>query len=310
MTVSSFEIDAERAGQRLDNFLMKHYKGVPKARLYRAIRSGEVRVNSKRAKASTKLQAHDQVRLPPLKVQARAPLSLSQAQILEAESWVVKENDDFLVVNKPCGMAVHKGTAVAYGVIDALQLVRQTQDLYLVHRLDRHTSGCLLIAKKRSAMLELHEAWRAREVKKVYEAICLGDRQGKRRWKIDAPLLKTKSSAGPAVVVGHSGQAALSHASLITSIGPYSHLKVQIETGRMHQIRVHLAHINLPIVGDQRYGDFAINKRIYRQYGLPQMFLHASSLEFSWARQRYVVECELPQHFHDFSRFLLSDSGI
>ena len=310
MAVSSFEIDAERAGQRLDNFLVKHYKGVPKARIFRAIRSGEVRINSKRAKASTKLQEKDQVRLPPLRVKESNALCLSQAQIHEAQSWVIGENDDFLVVNKPYGLAVHKGTSVAYGVIDALQLARQTQDLYLVHRLDRHTSGCLLIAKKRQAMLALHQAWRARAVKKIYEAISAGDRQGKRHWKIDAPLLKTKSSAGPAVVVSDQGQSALSHVSLMTTIGQYAHLKIEIETGRMHQIRVHLRHIHLPIIGDQRYGDFEVNKYIRRQYGLSQMFLHAASLEFFWEGKRHVFQCERPQHFDDFIRVLTSGANI
>ena len=309
--VKSVTVDEDSAGQRLDNFLMRQLKGVPKTHVYRIIRSGEVRVNKGRASADTRIEAGDVVRLPPVRVSERAEQkNLAMAREVQAPSAarmpakdfpVLFEDEHFLVVDKPAGVAVHGGSGVSFGVIEQLRMARpQAPFLELVHRLDRETSGILLIAKKRSALKNLQDQFRERETGKTYLALVVGqwptnkkvldkslhkyllagkeggaeagERRGKGGGK-DHP--DAMPSPSPVKVRSHSGAPTAPDA---TGQRGYSLLEVTIKTGRTHQIRVHLASEGMPIVGDDKYGDFDLNKELARgaaPAALKRMFLHA-----------------------------------
>lgn len=272
------------AGQRIDNFLMRQWRDIPKSRVYRLLRKGEVRVNGKRAKPELRLAAGDQVRLPPVRIEAdtgapRPPTKSLQAVIVAA---IIYEDADVLVVNKPPGIAVHGGSGLAHGVIEALRTARpELEELELVHRIDRDTSGCLLIAKRRAALRRLHTLFREREMDKRYLALVCG------KWtlgtkKIDAPLLTNQKQGGERVVRVHAdGQASESTFKPIDQFGAVATLmEVSIGTGRTHQIRVHSAYANHPVAGDEKYGDKAQNTAL-KEFGLRRMFLHAHSLSFT-----------------------------
>ncbi|MDO8287127.1 MAG: RluA family pseudouridine synthase [Rhodoferax sp.] len=330
--VKSLTIDEDGAGQRLDNYLMRQLKGVPKTHVYRIIRSGEVRVNKGRASAETRLNAGDVVRLPPVRVSERAT-EKAQAMAEQVaghapakEFTVLYEDDCMLAINKPAGVAVHGGSGVSFGVIEQLRMARpQAKFLELVHRLDRETSGILLVAKKRSALKNLQDQFRERETGKTYLALVLGQwpankkvldkplhkyllPDGERRVKVvakDDPdgmpsltLVKVRAAGGTAsdveVDTGHAGRG-------------YSLLEVTIKTGRTHQIRVHLASEGLPIAGDDKYGDFDCNKALARAHSptpLKRMFLHAWRLQCNHPStgERMELQADLPA---ELSRFLL-----
>jgi len=294
------DIDEARAGQRVDNFLLRELKGVPRSHVYRLVRSGEVRVNSRRVDATYRLQAGDRVRVPPVRtatVEARRPAARP------VEFPVVYEDDALLVIDKPPGVAVHGGSGVSAGVIEQLRAARpEARFLELVHRLDRETSGLLVVAKRRSALLALHRALRDGAVDKRYLTLVKG------RWTrqvrdVALPLRRHLTAAGERrVSVNAAGQASRTRFELVRHVAGYSLLCATIETGRTHQIRVQLAHLGFPIAGDDKYGDFDLNRTLARQ-GLRRMFLHAERLSFTHPRtaERLALTAPLPG---DLQRFL------
>jgi 23S rRNA pseudouridine955/2504/2580 synthase len=285
------EVDEARAGQRVDNFLLRELKGVPRSHVYRLVRSGEVRVNSRRVDATYRLQAGDRVRVPPVRTgtgEAQRPAARP------VEFPVVYEDDALLVIDKPAGVAVHGGSGVSAGVIEQLRAARpEARFLELVHRLDRETSGLLIVAKKRSALLALHRALREGAVDKRYLTLVKG------RWTrpvrdVALPLRRYLTAAGERrVSVNAAGQASRTRFELVRHVDGYSLLAATIETGRTHQIRVQLAHLGFPIAGDDKYGDFELNRLLARQ-GLRRMFLHAERLSFSHPRTAERLELAAP----------------
>ena len=289
VSVSHITVDEESAGQRLDNFLIRQLKGVPKTHIYRIIRSGEVRRNKGRVGAHDRVQAGDVLRIPPIRTAERS--EVQRANPAPARDFpVVFEDDAFLAIDKPAGVAVHGGSGISFGVIEQLRQARpQARLLELVHRLDRETSGLLLIAKKRSALKALQDQFRPRETGKTYLALVRGEWPAKRK-VLDQPLHKFLLPDGERRVRvtqadDPDAMRALSLVRVVKTLpapagwaGPagqrFSLLEVTIKTGRTHQIRVHLAHGGHPIVGDDKYGDFELNRQLDR-LGFHRMFLHA-----------------------------------
>jgi 23S rRNA pseudouridine955/2504/2580 synthase len=276
--VRQVNVSAEEAGQRIDNFLARHLKGVPKSHIYRILRRGEVRVNSGRIRAQYKLCAGDTVRIPPVRVsESRAGETSSMRSL---ESCILFENSRCLVINKPSGLAVHGGSGLSYGVIEAFRAGRpQAPFLELAHRLDRETSGCLVLAKRRSFLRAFQEQLRAGEVMKHYLALVSGTwKDGKQT--VTAPLRKNLLQGGERMVrVDESGKPAISVFRPVTSFHEATLVEVELKTGRTHQIRVHGAHIGHPLAGDEKYGDPAFNIKM-KHLGLRRMMLHAHYLEF------------------------------
>jgi 23S rRNA pseudouridine955/2504/2580 synthase len=290
------EIDAETAGQRLDNFLLGELKGVPRSHVYRLIRSGQVRVNSGRVTPSRRLQAGDRVRVPPVRQGAAAPVLVAAEALDWLAERIVFEDARMLVLDKPAGLAVHGGSGVSLGCIEALRRLKpECPDLELAHRLDRDTSGCLLLAKRRSTLRVLHALLREGRIEKRYFALVKG------RWpevtrQIDAPLVTRRVGGEARVKVDDSGKRAVSSFRLLDAFGQTaSLLEVEIATGRTHQIRVHAAHAGHPVAGDERYGDADFN-RYLQAFGLRRMFLHAHSLSFTWPDdgREFLVNLPLP----------------
>ena len=294
-SVQWIEVDSEHAGQRIDNFLFTRLKGVPKSHVYRILRTGEVRRNGGRVRAQDRLESGDVVRLPPIRVAEREsvelPLNLIRGRI---EPRILYEDDDLLVLNKPSGMAVHGGSGLSYGVIEALRELRpQARSLELVHRLDRETSGCLLIAKKRSALKSLHEQFRDDDVNKVYVALLAGQ-WAKTRLMVDAPLKKNVLQSGERMVrVARDGKSAMTEFKRLARYAEATLVEARPVTGRTHQIRVHALHMGHALAGDDRYGDEATNRR-FRQSGLKRLFLHAAHTTFRHPRTGVAVKVEAP----------------
>ena len=281
------QVDENSDGQRLDNFLIRHLKGVPKTHLYRVIRHGEVRVNKGRASPETRLMAGDDVRIPPMRLALPATAALA---IPGREFPLLYEDDHLLVINKPAGVAVHGGSGVSFGVIEQLRRARpQARFLELVHRLDKETSGLLMVAKKRSALTFLQDQFRARLTDKTYAALVKGV-WPERQKLIDLALHKYIDDQGERRVrvvsdEHHKKLRAITLVRVVQSWAEFSLLDVTIKTGRTHQIRVHLAFCEHPIVGDDKYGDFSLNKELSRGQKIPacvfsRMFLHARRLRF------------------------------
>ena len=269
------EVDAEAAGQRLDNYLTKRLKGVPKSHIYRILRSGEVRINSRRVGPDYRMQEGDRLRLPPLRTARRSPVS-APAPGSRLKAPVIYEDDLLLVIDKPAGVAVHGGSGISRGVIEQLRLERpESRFLELVHRLDRDTSGVLLLAKRRSALTALHRQLREGQVEKQYAVLVKGDWRDEQR-SVKLPLHKYVLASGERrVSVDRDGISAHTVFRLESRGSGYSLLEAELKTGRTHQIRVHLAHLGYPIAGDDKYGEFALNRQLVRE-GLKRMFLHAS----------------------------------
>ena len=272
-------VDEEQAGQRIDNFLRRHLPGLPKGRLYRIIRRGEVRVNGGRVRAEYKLLSGDEVRIPPARINAD-PDEPAAGKVADLERHVLFEDKRLLVINKPSGLAVHGGSGVSHGVIELLRASRpELRDLALVHRLDRETSGCLVLAKRRSALRELQKNFREGTVGKNYLALVIGDWQFGEQ-TVDAPLLTKHRKKGERhVVVSGAGKPAQTRMQLSRTFGKYSLLQCQPLTGRTHQIRVHASHMGHPVAADERYGDPEANTTV-RKLGLKRLFLHAQSISF------------------------------
>lgn len=319
--VKSVLVDEDSAGQRLDNFLMRHLKGVPKTHVYRIIRSGEVRVNKGRAAADTRVAAGDVVRLPPVRVSERAAEKAeAMAQGAPARDFpILFEDEHLLAIDKPAGVAVHGGSGVSFGVIEQLRMARpQARFLELVHRLDRETSGILLIAKKRSALKNLQDQFRERETGKTYLALVVGQWPASRR-VLDKPLHKYLLADGERRVKVVSkddpdGMKSVTLVKVVRSQTPssppgFTLLEVTIKTGRTHQIRVHLAAEGWPIAGDDKYGDFELNKALQRSGpgpSLKRMFLHAWRLQFNHpvSGERVELQVNLPPDLEQFLAYV------
>jgi len=272
---SLVEVDSASEGQRVDNFLLRVCKGVPRSHIYRILRTGEVRVNSRRVDATYRLQPGDRVRIPPVRLAERA----QRPAPTPTEFPVIYEDEALLIVDKPAGVAVHGGSGVSFGVIEALRAARpQLKFLELAHRLDRETSGLLVLAKKRSALTGMHAALREGRVRKRYLALVKGEWKDDER-RVDLPLKKYMTREGERrVSVDRAGRKSQTVFRRERGFRGYTLLSAELLTGRTHQIRVHLAHLGFPIAGDDKYGDFELNRALAKR-GLKRMFLHAQELE-------------------------------
>jgi 23S rRNA pseudouridine955/2504/2580 synthase len=283
-SVSQITISDAQAGQRIDNFLVKHLKGVPRSHIYRLLRSGQLRVNSGRKKPHYKLQSGDTIRIPPLRINENQNIQVPEPVIELLKNAVIFENDDIIAINKPSGIAVHKGSGLSFGVIEAFRQIDPEQPLELVHRLDRETSGCLLLAKNRLVLSQLHEMLRhekAVHIEKTYVAL-LDDVWTDGKKTIDTGISKIKRSGEHLMQTDTSGDRAISHFEPLAIFDknisrPCSLMKITIDTGRTHQIRVHAQHSGHAIIGDNKYGDKEAN-RYFRKMGLKRLFLHAQQL--------------------------------
>jgi 23S rRNA pseudouridine955/2504/2580 synthase len=301
--VSSVEVDAGSEGQRVDNFLMRVCKGVPRSHIYRVLRTGEVRVNSRRVDATYRLQPGDRVRIPPMRLAERTKKTAPPLELP-----VVFEDEALLVVNKPAGTAVHGGSGISFGVIEQMRAARpQLRFLELAHRLDRETSGLLVLAKKRSALTALHAALREGRVRKQYLALVKGAwRNDKQR--VSLPLKKFLTQSGERrVSVDREGRESQTVFRKKRGLRDFTLLSAELLTGRTHQIRVHLTHLGFPIAGDDKYGDFELNRALAKQ-GLKRMFLHAGNLEFAHPLSGEAVKLHAPLP-EDLSRFLDSQEA-
>lgn len=312
--VNLLEIDETSAGQRVDNFLAKTLKGVPKSHIYRILRSGEVRVNSKRVDASHKLEMADMVRVPPVRMAELKTEAASQRPVTaKFEDAVLYEDDAMLVIDKPAGFAVHGGSGVSRGVIEQLRLERpHAKFLELVHRLDRETSGVLMLAKKRSALVALHEAMRRDQMDKRYVMLVHGVWKDKKR-RVVLNLQKHVSANGERRVSVQPDDHADSQVSetifhLRQHLGDFSLLEAQLITGRTHQLRVQLAHLGFPIAGDDKYGDFALNKALQKK-GLKRMFLHSAEtgIRHPLSGEKLKLVAPLPKELQRFIQALETD---
>ncbi len=300
-SVKTLTVDEDAAGQRLDNFLMRHLKGVPKTHVYRIIRSGEVRVNKGRASADQRVEVGDLIRLPPVRISAQVQAK-ADTPAPAREFPVLMEDEALIAIDKPAGVAVHGGSGVSFGVIEQLRRARPASvNLELVHRLDRETSGILLVAKKRSALKNLQDQFRDRETGKTYLALVLGLWPSNKK-VIDSPLFKYTVEKGEGEgerrvkVVGKddpNGMRSITLVRVSRVVGPYTLLEVTIKTGRTHQIRVHLASQGHPIAGDDKYGNFEQNK-LLQKLGLKRMFLHAWQLKFQHPQSGRPVSLQAP----------------
>ncbi len=293
-------VGEDEAGQRIDNYLMRRLKGVPKSHVYRILRSGEVRVNSGRIGPDYRLQQGDLLRIPP--VRTAAPAAVRPMPRDAFAPAILFEDEALLVIDKPSGLAVHGGSGLSFGVIEALRQLRSdSKFLELVHRIDRETSGVLMLAKKRVALVELHRQMQAGEIEKRYRALVKGLWTERKR-VVDLPLEKKERATGDRRVnVTPGGDQAITIFRMERRVGPYSLLDAELKTGRTHQIRVHLSHLGFPILGDDKYGDFALNKTLPK-LGLKRMFLHSSRIvvRHPLSRERVTFEAPLPEELRAF----------
>lgn len=276
-------VPEDREGQRLDNFLLGQLKGAPRSLVYKLVRSGQVRVNGGRAKADRKLEGGDQIRIPPLRLEEPGEKPMPPQGFMNAlDAAIVFEDARLLALNKPSGVASHGGSGISFGAIETLRASRPGHTLELVHRLDRDTSGLLIVAKKRSALTEMQALMREEGgISKRYLALLSG-RMPDGLMSVDAALHVGLRQGGERYVqVHHAGKPSLSHFRVLQRRGGQSYCEVRIATGRTHQIRVHAKHIGHPVAGDEKYGDPEVNKRLRDQIGLKRMFLHAATLEFA-----------------------------
>lgn len=295
-SVKMLEISDDEAGQRIDNYLLTKLKGVPKSLIYRIVRKGEVRVNKGRVKPEYKLQAGDIVRVPPVRVseKTQAPISNKLNKVASLENQIIFEDDCLLVLNKPSGIAVHGGSGLSFGVIEGLRALRpEARFLELVHRLDRDTSGILLVAKKRSALRNLHEQLRIKTVQKDYLALVRGQWQSHVK-VIQAPLLKNELASGERIVkVSQDGKPSETRFSIEERYPNATLIKASPVTGRTHQIRVHTLHAGHPIAMDDKYGDKDFDTEM-RLLGLNRLFLHAASIRFEHPKTGETLRLNAP----------------
>ncbi len=297
--VQHIRITRDEAGQRIDNFLMRRLKGVPKSHIYRILRKGEVRVNKKRIKPEYKLIADDEMRLPPVRYSEHRKRCPPDTVLKRVESRIIYEDDRVMVLNKPSGLAVHAGSGVNYGVIDALRSLQPGKPLFLAHRLDRETSGCLLIARDRPAMLSLHKAIHDGEVDKYYTALLMGN-WGRGKQIIDIPLQRNGIRDGRRLIqADEKGKRAVSIFYPLREYAGGEHattatlMKIRLVTGRTHQIRIHAREIGHPLAGDRRYGNGSFNQEMQAN-GLQRIFLHAWSVDFPHPDDGRKTQIESP----------------
>jgi 23S rRNA pseudouridine955/2504/2580 synthase len=298
--VRQVAIGPERDGQRIDNALMTMLKGVPKSMIYRILRTGQVRINGKRAKPDTRLADGDMVRIPPVRVaerpQARAPAAGLMASVADA---IIFEDKHFLVIDKPSGVASHGGSGVSHGAIELLRAARPQEHLELVHRLDRDTSGVLVFARTRAGLTGLQAAIREGTVTKQYLCLMLGH-PSKAKFDVNAPLMKSVLQGGERMVrVAGNGKPSLTFFREMEQYPSARLMQATLGTGRTHQIRVHAAHVGHPLAGDPKYGDREMNKR-FKDMGLNRMFLHAALLSFDLDGRAYSFSTPLPDELKDF----------
>ena len=291
------EITAEETGQRLDNYLIRILKGVPKSHIYRIIRGGEVRINKKRAKPSSRLSEGDSVRIPPVRTSTTRDVHVGERLMERLHASVVYEDNQLMVLNKPAGIAVHGGSGLSLGLIEALRKIRpELAYLELVHRLDKETSGCILLAKKRSMLRAIHALLEARQVEKTYWALLASPWADKQKIIVNAPLEKNTLQSGERMVrVSEAGKASETQFRLLENYSKACWVEAKPKTGRTHQIRVHGAHINHPILGDERYDkDNSINFI----EGIPtRLYLHARAIQFTLDGKTYVFEADVDEKF-------------
>jgi len=296
--VTLVEVDSSSEGQRVDNFLMRVCKGVPRSHIYRILRTGQVRINSRRVDATYRLQPGDRVRIPPIRLGRRAAKTAPPLDLP-----VIFEDDALLVVNKPAGTAVHGGSGISFGVIEQMRAARpKLRFLELAHRLDRETSGLLILAKKRSALTALHAALREGRMRKEYLTLVKGGWRNDKQ-HVSLPLKKFLTQSGERrVSVDQEGKESQTVFRKKRGLRDFTLLSAELLTGRTHQIRVHLTHLGFPIAGDDKYGDFELNRALAKQ-GLKRMFLHAGELEFAHplSGEALKLHASLPE---DLSRFL------
>lgn len=298
--VRQVEVGPERDGQRIDNALATLLKGVPKSVIYRILRTGQVRVNGKRAKPDTRLVAGDLLRIPPVRVaekhETRGPAA---GQVAEAAAAVIFEDKHFLVIDKPSGMASHGGSGVSHGAIELMRAARPNEHLELVHRLDRDTSGVLVFAKTRAGLTGLQAAIREGQVVKQYLCLMVGH-PSKAKFNVNAPLAKSVLQGGERMVrVSDNGKPSLTFFQEMEQYPGARLMQATLGTGRTHQIRVHAAHIGHPLAGDPKYGDKEANKR-FRDRGLHRLFLHASHMSFELDGRSYGFSAPLPDDLKSF----------
>jgi 23S rRNA pseudouridine955/2504/2580 synthase len=289
------EVDRERDGQRLDNFLFNELKGAPRNLVYRVLRTGQVRVNQGRAKAGYRVRAGDRIRIPPLRLSLGQATDLpSPARLRDLEAAILYEDAHLLILSKPAGLAVHGGSGLSHGVIEAMRALRPGETaLELVHRLDRDTSGCLLLAKRRSTLRRLHQLIRDGAMEKRYLALLAGD-LGCIRVEVDAPLCKNTLQGGERVVrVDPQGKPSRTEFRRLRRLSGATLVEARLHTGRTHQIRVHAAHSGAPVLGDDKYGDREANA-VFRALGLRRLFLHAYTLTFPLPEGQGTFEISAP----------------
>ena len=293
------DVPEDRDGQRLDNFLFGQLKGAPKSLVYRLLRTGQVRVNGKRAKPDTRVAAGDKLRLPPVRLGEAAPQPRASERSLESLAGrIVLEDRNFIAIDKPSGLASHGGSGIALGAIEQMRQLRPREPLELVHRLDRDTSGVLLFAKRRSALTAVQAEIREGRVRKRYLALLAG-RLPSDSVRVDQPLRKSVLQGGERMVrIDPEGKPSRSTFKRLERHGPYDLVEVLIDTGRTHQIRVHAAHLGCPVAGDEKYGDAEANKAL-RQAGLRRLFLHAAEFSFELADARYDLSAPLADELRE-----------
>ncbi|HET9032464.1 MAG TPA: RluA family pseudouridine synthase [Dokdonella sp.] len=289
------KVDDDRDGQRIDNFLSGRLKGVPRSLIYRILRTGQVRINGRRAKPDVRLCAGDEVRIPPVRVAEREdPGKPAAGQMSRVEDAIVHEDREFLVLNKPSGVASHGGSGISFGAIELLRAARPRDTLELVHRLDRDTSGVLVFSRKRSALTALQAVIREGQATKRYIALLEGQLP-KARMTVNEPLRKSVLQGGERMVrVDPAGKASVSHLIQQQAFAEATLCEIAIETGRTHQIRVHTAHVGHPVAGDEKYGERGFNQRM-RTLGLKRLFLHAMRFEFEIGDRSYSFTAPMPE---------------
>lgn len=297
--VRQLVVGPEREGQRIDNALVTLLKGVPKSMIYRLLRTGQVRVNGKRAKPDTRLTEGDTLRIPPIRQEERErPVAAPDTMIAQVSEAIIFEDKHFLAIDKPSGIASHGGSGVSHGAIELLRAARPNESLELVHRLDRDTSGVLVFAKTRSGLLGLQNAIRAGEVNKHYLCLMVGH-PSRAKFDVNAPLLKSVMQGGERMVrVADGGKPSLTFFKEMEQYPGSRLMQATLGTGRTHQIRVHAAHVGHPLAGDPKYGDKEANKR-FREQGLNRLFLHAASMDFSLDGRAYAFSTPLPDDLRE-----------
>lgn len=309
MNVRYVEVNAEEEGQRLDNYLLRILKGVPKSHIYRMIRGGEVRINKKRAQPSVRLSVGDKIRIPPVRMSEEKEIYVGTRLTQCLIDSIIFEDDQLLVLNKPAGIAVHGGSGLSLGVIEALRKSRpELAYLELVHRLDKETSGCLLMAKKRSMLRAIQALLESRNIKKIYWAVLCGHWNKKNTVVVDVALEKNTLKSGERIVrVNEAGKSSQTTFKLLENYPGACWVEASPKTGRTHQIRVHSEYLGHPILGDKKYnGDQSIEGVAS---GNQRLYLHAHSIQFNLNGKDYMFQAKLDDHFRDTLK-LLRDNDI